>query len=85
MDPKVHAVVRGSYLACGLELGPHCNLAGARAAEIGPDGSGNKAEAAGTEVHIRVAQVGVIEYIGERALRLHFEALGDGEGLTQSG
>ena len=34
---------------------------------------------------IRIAQVGVVEHVGEGAFRLHLEPLGDGEGLAQAG
>src|ERR1035437_5934340 len=68
-----------------LELGAERDLTGTRAAEVGANRAGDQHEAGRTQVHVGVAQVGVVEHVGEGAFRLHLDSIGNQEGLAQAG
>ena len=68
-----------------LELSPNRNLARTGPAEVGADGAGYDAEARGTEVVVGIAEIDVVEDVGERTFRLDVQALGDGECLAETG
>ena len=68
VDTEVHA---GKMKAsgCALKFDPRCDLAGACAAEVRSNARRNQSEAARTEIHVGIAEVGVVEDVGECPFR----------------
>src|SRR5580704_7457439 len=83
MNSSGHAAIED--VAIELELCPNRNLAGTGSTKVGSDGAAHYAEARSTEIVVRIAEIDVVEDVGEGAFRLDVQALGDGECLTDAG
>ena len=77
MGLNTHAV---DWIASGLELKPHRNLA-----DAGCKTRGDGAKADGAEVEVRLIEIDVVENIGEGSLGAQLEFVGKGEGFDQAG
>src|ERR1035438_5683233 len=84
---------RGIYL--GLELDSRGNLASSGAGEIsrrpirrsilGSNDSRDETEAGRAEVHIRIAQIGMVQDVCKRAFHFELDSFCNGEGFAHSG
>src|SRR3984885_14169210 len=69
---------------CALKFDPRCDLAGACAAEVRSNARRNQSEAARTEIHVGIAEVGVVEHVGKGPFKTHMEPFGDGKTFAEA-
>ncbi len=72
-------------MVCSLEIQAHGHLARSRSSKIRTNGSSDQAKAWITDVHIRIAQVGVIQDVSEGTLGAQMHSLRNGKSLTEAG